>query len=208
MKKSRMIKILIGIVLVIVSVVVFGKCFIIYAENLKNEKQALLNNIDDNNNKIAEINLLQESLHQTADLFRNSENYNDVEFIGVLSSKWKSLNEDKFNISILNNDYQNRITEINKVLNTKIFMGYFELTAYAEDSITSTGKVPRVNHTIAVDPRVIPYGSKVFIEGYGTYVAEDCGGLIKGNIIDIFLSSEAECQRFGRRHANVYLLKN
>lgn len=85
-----------------------------------------------------------------------------------------------------------------------------EATAYAGDPVTATGTVPKRNpnglSTIAVDPRVIPLGSKVYVEGYGYAVAEDTGGAIKNNIIDVFLNSESECNRWGRKRVNVYLI--
>lgn len=52
--------------------------------------------------------------------------------------------------------------------------------------MTSTGAIAKEGKTIAVDPAVIPYGSVVKING-NEYVAEDCGGAIKGNKIDIFV---------------------
>lgn len=80
-----------------------------------------------------------------------------------------------------------------------------QATAYAGDSITSTGTVPKWG-TIAVDPRVIPYGSKVYIPQFNkTFIAEDCGGAIKGNIIDIFMNSESECYKWGRRTIDIYI---
>ena len=89
----------------------------------------------------------------------------------------------------------------------KVKLGNFKLTFYGGDTMTASGKRPRIKHTIAVDCRVIPLGSKVYIEGWGTYYAEDTGGAIKGKIIDIFVSSEREANRIGIRHANVYLYK-
>lgn len=78
-------------------------------------------------------------------------------------------------------------------------------TAYAGDTITSTGTVPRWG-TIAVDPNVIPYGSKVYIPQFGmTFIAEDCGGAIKGNKIDIFMGSEGEAYSWGRRSIDIYI---
>lgn len=71
---------------------------------------------------------------------------------------------------------------------------------------TSTGTSPKVG-TVAVDPSVIPMGSKLYIEGYGFGRAEDVGGAIKGNRIDIFLETERECLRWGRRSVKVYVLK-
>lgn len=89
----------------------------------------------------------------------------------------------------------------------KIKLGNFKLTFYGDDTITATGKKPQINHTIAVDPRVIPLGSKVYIEGMGTYYAEDTGGAIKGNILDVFVRTEEEANRLGIRYADVYLYK-
>lgn len=89
----------------------------------------------------------------------------------------------------------------------KVKLGNFKLTFYGGDTMTASGKRPRINHTIAVDRRVIPLGSKVYIEGWGTYYAEDTGGAIKGKIIDIFVRSEREANRIGIRHANVYIYK-
>lgn len=61
------------------------------------------------------------------------------------------------------------------------------------------------NHTIAVDPSVIPYGSKVVINGK-IYVAEDCGGAIKQNCIDIYFDTHEEASDFGVQYAEVYLV--
>ena len=81
-------------------------------------------------------------------------------------------------------------------------------TAYAGDTITSTGTVPTEGTTIAVDPNVIPYGSKVYIPELDTvYTAEDCGSAIKGNRIDIFMSSESKCNEWGLKNITIYVLK-
>lgn len=80
-------------------------------------------------------------------------------------------------------------------------------TAYTyTGNLTRMGTKPRVG-VVAVDPDVIPLGSKLYIEGYGFARAEDTGGAIKGERIDIFVESEAIAQRFGRRWVTVYLLK-
>ncbi len=57
--------------------------------------------------------------------------------------------------------------------------------------VTSTGVTATTNRTIAVDPTQIPYGSKVVINGQ-VYVAEDCGGAIKHNCIDIYVATHQE----------------
>lgn len=62
-------------------------------------------------------------------------------------------------------------------------------------------------HTIAVDPRVIPYGSKVMINGV-VYTAEDRGGAVRGNHIDIFFNTHAETRQHGTQSAEVYLVQS
>lgn len=89
----------------------------------------------------------------------------------------------------------------------KVKLGKFKITFYGDDTITASGKTPKINHTIAVDPRVIKLGTKVYIEGMGTYYAEDTGGAIKGNILDVFVRTEREASRLGIRYANVYVYK-
>ena len=82
-----------------------------------------------------------------------------------------------------------------------------EATAYTHTGNTTfTGVYPQIG-TIAVDPAVIPLGSRMWVEGYGYGIAQDTGGLIKGNIIDLFMESEEKCLRWGRRRVNVYLLE-
>jgi 3D (Asp-Asp-Asp) domain-containing protein len=81
-----------------------------------------------------------------------------------------------------------------------------ESTAYTfTGNNTATGISPRVG-IVAVDPRFIPLGTKLYIEGYGYAVAADTGGAIKGKRIDVFLNSIKECVAWGRRRVKVYIL--
>lgn len=64
---------------------------------------------------------------------------------------------------------------------------------------TASGTNYVAGRTIAVDPSVIPMGKKVQIKGMGSYVAEDTGSAIKGNIIDIYFGSHSEAMKFGRQ---------
>lgn len=79
------------------------------------------------------------------------------------------------------------------------------------DFITSTGSRVHVG-TVAVDPRYIPYGTRMFIMArsgsyvYGVSEAEDCGGAIKGDRVDLYLPTYEECMEFGRRVCTVYYL--
>jgi len=83
-----------------------------------------------------------------------------------------------------------------------------EATAYCGDEVTSLGIKPTPYRTIAVDPKVIPYGSVVYIPEYkALFRAEDTGSAIKGKRIDIFLPNEDECKEFGRKNIRIYVLK-
>ncbi len=79
------------------------------------------------------------------------------------------------------------------------------------DEITATGSHVRVG-VVAVDPKVIPYGTRMFIvtnDGkyiYGIGTAEDCGSSIKGNRLDLYFDTNAECWQFGIRDCTVYFL--
>ncbi|MEG1781554.1 MAG: 3D domain-containing protein, partial [Clostridium sp.] len=61
-------------------------------------------------------------------------------------------------------------------------------------------------HTVAVDKRIIPMGSKLLINGV-VYTAEDIGGAVKGKHIDIFFDTHDQTRQFGSRTAEVYLLQ-
>ncbi|MBC1969616.1 DUF348 domain-containing protein [Listeria marthii] len=84
-----------------------------------------------------------------------------------------------------------------------------ESTAYSGGGITAYGINLSANKglkVIAVDPRVIPLGSKVWVEGYGVAIAGDTGGVIKGNIVDVYFPSESQCYSWGRRMVTVKVL--
>lgn len=91
---------------------------------------------------------------------------------------------------------------------------YVEATAYGPDcvgcsGITATGINVGANphmKLIAVDPNVIPLGSKVWVEGYGYAIAGDTGGDIKGNRIDVLYPSEAAAYSWGRRTVKIRVL--
>lgn len=77
--------------------------------------------------------------------------------------------------------------------------------------ITATGTIVHWG-TVAVDPRYIPYGTRMFIMAsdgsyvYGLAVAEDCGGDIKGDRMDLYMPTSQECMDFGRRRCTIYFL--
>lgn len=78
-------------------------------------------------------------------------------------------------------------------------------TAYCiPGGITATGASVR-RGIVAVDPRVIPLGEKVYVEGYGSASALDTGGAIKGNRIDLYMNSQKEAMSWGVRNVTVYV---
>ena len=99
-----------------------------------------------------------------------------------------------------------------------VFLGEFTLTAYCPDSCccgkwasgyTATGTLATEGRTIAVDPKGIPYGSHVLLiwpDGtQHSYIAEDCGGGVNGNHIDVFFNDHQAARAFGVQSAMVYL---
>lgn len=78
-------------------------------------------------------------------------------------------------------------------------------TSLGVDAIAGTGTAADP-HIIAVDPRVIPYRTMVYIQGFGYAQALDTGGAIKGNRIDLLFPTHQEALRFGRRQLKIYIL--
>ena len=77
---------------------------------------------------------------------------------------------------------------------------------WAAYGLTFTGKKAGYG-IVAVDPTVIPLGSKLYVVGYGYAEAEDIGGLIKGNIIDLCFETYQEALNYGRQRVKVYILE-
>lgn len=102
-------------------------------------------------------------------------------------------------------------TEVEKTENW-ISLGEFKLTAYCScekccgkcDGITATGTRATEGKTIGVDPKVIPYGTVVKINDH-EYIAEDCGGGIKDNHIDVFFDNHSDAINFGVQYAEVFI---
>ncbi len=83
---------------------------------------------------------------------------------------------------------------------------FMQATAYTYSGFhTATGYNPAVG-MVAVDPTVIPLGSKMYIEGYGYAWAADTGGAVKGDTIDVFLEEHSQCVNWGRKTVKVYIL--
>ncbi|MGI5912712.1 MAG: 3D domain-containing protein [Syntrophomonadaceae bacterium] len=93
----------------------------------------------------------------------------------------------------------------NHLLNFKE-VRYMETSAYTHTGYrTATGVYPEVG-MVAVDPNVIPMGTRLYIEGYGFGQAADTGGSIKGDRLDLFMEDRSQCINWGRKKVKVYIL--
>ena len=139
-------------------------------------------------------------------------------------AEFSSLNDTKIEISEINDDNINiEPVAANVSVEDSIVeksYGYdgdyvavmtMEATAYLPSDgggygITATG-IPATYGVAAVDPAIIPLGSRLYIPGYGEAIAADTGGAIYGYRIDLCMESYSECMNFGRRDVTVYVLR-
>ena len=115
-----------------------------------------------------------------------------------------NVNGEKFDLNRL---YYNRYQRLISNTTNEYKKMTVIATAYSGDSKTSILTRPHWG-VIAVDPSIIPYGSIVYIKEFDKYfVAQDCGGGIKGYRIDIFMNSEKDCREWGRRKITIKILQ-
>lgn len=90
------------------------------------------------------------------------------------------------------------------------YLGVYRCTHYCSacdgSGTTASGKQPRVGVTVAADPKVLPLGSRVYIEGYGERTVQDTGGAIKGQRLDIY-SERGTCNQLGVKKLKVWRVK-
>lgn len=144
----------------------------------------------------------KETLSQVG-LFSSFSNANILMFNQVLKEQQLSLKEQQDKLKKEEKEQEAKKQEEVK----KGWTHEFHVTAYCGcyscsegyGTQTSTGVTAEAGRTIAVDPDVVPYGSKVQINGH-TYVAEDCGGAINGYEIDIYMDEHSSTDRFGSQY--------
>lgn len=134
-----------------------------------------------------------------------------------------ALNENFISEQNKNTQLQEQLNVANKAISDLknneyelVYIGNYKLTHYCTEKrkhicgtgagITSTGTQVTAGRTIAVDPSVIPYGAKVYIEGYGWRVAEDCGGAVKDKQIDIAVDTHSQALAMGTKTGGVWIL--
>lgn len=154
--------------------------------NIDSVKDTANNSVQAAKNKIESI--------KAEEAAKNSSNDN---------SSANSNNNNSNNNSENNNSNQPSDGKYKKTLSV-------EATAYTGGTLTAMGLKPVRDpggiSTIAVDPSVIPLGSKVYIPGYGYAIASDTGGAIKGNIIDLYMNSHDDCTSWGRRQVTLHIV--
>ena len=123
---------------------------------------------------------------------------------GICGRRTYSALDDEYTPANLNDyEFHSGIPEFSRVIRV-------EATAYSAaeanlSAYTSMGTLCR-HGVIATDPFVIPLGTRVYIPGYGYAVAEDTGGAIVGNKIDVAFDTVAECYEFGRQFIDIYII--
>ncbi|WP_302569629.1 3D domain-containing protein [uncultured Clostridium sp.] len=189
-----------------------------YLEQLNSEKESAFAIIEENEKILISdsLTIANSSSASTSELQNAIDSLKS--YIPLLNSS-KIINMARDGIS----NAESRINELNKPIvdnSADIATGTIgnvvktltmESTAYYGHGTTALGLKPVRNpnglSTIAVDPNVIPLGTKVYVSGYGLAIAADTGGAIKGNIIDVFLNSYEECYSWGRRQVTVQILE-
>ncbi len=143
-------------------------------------------------------------------LFSSFSNANILMFNQVLKEQQLSLKEQQLSLKKQQDKLKKEEKEQEAKKQEEVKKGWtheFHVTAYCGcyscsegyGTQTSTGVTAEAGRTIAVDPDVVPYGSKVQINGH-TYVAEDCGGAINGYEIDIYMDEHSSTDRFGSQY--------
>lgn len=185
-----------------------------YVEQLNSEKESVFSVIEENEKLLISkpLSIANSSSASASELQNAIDTLNS--YIPLLNSS-TTINMAKNGIS----NAKARIDELNTPavpttgteVGTAIKTLTMESTAYYGHATTASGLKPVRNpdgiSTVAVDPNVIPLGSKVYVSGYGVAIAADTGGAIKGNIIDVYLNSYEECMSWGRRQVTVQILE-
>lgn len=190
-----------------------------YAGTIEDEIAECEKQISLNNEKIQSLDEIKTQLHITAELLRNNSYINDG-FDELLSWKWFACENFQSSLLTENDEIENKKAnleaELEQEKSKRMYVGNFKITHYCPcttcngswGSKTALGTTMTPNRTIAVDPKVIPLGSKVEIQGK-TYIAEDTGGAIKGYRIDMCVASHSEAYAKGvKNNVPVYIIKD
>lgn len=170
------------------------------------------------NYAIKQINLISKDLNNEYELRCKAENelYIVTEKLQIeieksikFSENIETIKEELEEANEIISDFKNDEYEL-------VYIGEYKLTHYCTEQrkhicgtgtgLTATGTKVTSGRTIAVDPKVIPYGTEVYIEGYGWRVAEDCGGAVDGNHIDIAVTTHSQALLMGTKTGGVWVI--
>lgn len=157
--------------------------------------------------EIESLEFQQSAASKTASLARLEGYPEDSRVISSSQTTWYTCEQKK----------QELAKKLQEVKNSFDYVGTFKLTGYCPcyscsanwGTQTASGSTATEGITIAADTRVLPLGTKVYIEGVGERIVQDVGGAIKGNKIDIFVNhhSNAYKQEYNLSNAKLWILK-
>ena len=171
-------------------------------------------------------NLLMEQAHENkVEIIRKASTPPDFFLQSIKQNGETKILNQSFSLTSLNSKKEEMKTSLAKICakvqqakkqvqrDSLKELGNFKITFYCGGSCcngkwagqTCTGNPLIEGRTIAVDKKVIPLGTEVYIKGFGWYVAEDVGGGIKGNHIDIYLEDHGRVDEMGIQTAEVYV---
>ena len=165
-----------------------------------------------------ELVTVQNELMLTKDeLITTQENYKiEIENSASLN---KELNKVANELGAMQSELEKAQSTISNLKSDEykfIYIGNYKFTHYCTEKrkhicgtgtgLTATGAQVTAGRTVAVDPSVIPYGTELYIEGYGWRVAEDCGGAVDGKHIDIAVETHSHALSMGTTIGGVWVL--
>lgn len=167
---------------------------------------------------------VMDNAHQMAEYARALGESEDGVIIQTAKQYWHNANDEYVALyptyTALNQQYNEELSaekEAEEQANKGTYIGRFRISFYCTGSccngsnsgITALGTSITPWYTVAVDPSVISLGSKIKIDGLSnsTFYCADTGGAIKGNRIDVAVSSHSEAMNLGIQYRDVYLVK-
>ena len=164
------------------------------------------------------LNTVRNNLDSTTNELNITKNELAITQENLQSEIEKSIGLEE-SLRVTNVELEEANTTINDLKDEEyrfVYIGNYSITHYCTEryehicgtgnGITATGTVVTAGRTVAVDPSVIPYGTTMYIEGYGFRVAEDCGGAVKGNHIDMAVDTHTNAWYMGSRYSDVWIL--
>lgn len=174
--------------------------------NLVNSNNELLTKL---NHQKQEVKIRDEKIDEISNLLKECKNQlsENESTILDLKDQLQSANE---KVVEMESRVQELTAELEKKNNT--LLGEFKVSFYTPTDgsctgITATGNRAIPYYTVAVDPNVIPLGTRLYIENYGEVVADDTGGAIKGNRLDFCVATTSEAYSNGVQYLKVWILE-